>query len=205
MLLQLAFFEGSVKDRSDWKMNFYKRFSGKYVHVALIFDDSGIYYTSESKYGCSVSWTRTKEFKRDGWIMKPISVSQTEYTLIKNYCKNAYQRKAGYNYRGQILCLTPFPDLGSGNEDTYTCSELVVCAFHAAKLFLDLVPEATTPHDIMHAISGYDVTVQVPPISLKGKRLSATNINYDSVVSTTTTNPQEDVRKELTKLYLNYV
>jgi len=157
--LQLAFYKGNATDMSDWKMKLAKKLMGDFIHIAIIFKEGSDYYASDAKYGHTISWTPCKEFSRNGYIMYPVPVSQQEYTIIKNYCRDAHNRQAGYNYKGQLLCLTPFADLGDGKEEVYTCPELIVHAFQKAKLMQDLVPAATTPHDILNLAQSYKNTV----------------------------------------------
>lgn len=174
-------------------MNLLKKLMGEYIHTALIFNEGSVYYTSDAKYGEYISWSEGKEFKKDGWVVQHVVVTKQQYTIIKNYCLDANRRKAGYNTKGQYLCLTPFAEYGDGKEEKYTCPELIVHAFHKAHLMLDLAPSATTPHDLLNAVQGYNNIVTATPNKKKYQgKLSTKNID----VSLVTVKKEEDNKFE---------
>lgn len=183
--LQLGFFRGLSTD-NDIPMRFAKFFMGEYTHVCMIFDDeNSSYFVSDARYGNIVSYTKVKQFKREGWVMKTICIPQDKISLIRSYCIDAHKRKCTYNYSGQRRSISPFPI--SGNEETYTCSELVVHAFQNAGLMIDLIPSASTPTDLLTAVDGKDLVIRGTPNKqqLKKKlKVNAGEIRYDKLDET---------------------
>lgn len=139
--------------------------SSTYVHVVVRFNRAdGSTLTAQVDMKSGVSIKKNKEFKRPGWVFVDVPLAVDSVLKVLAYYRDAERRGARYNQSGLKWTWTPFPS--SGNEETYTCSEIIVHAFQSVGLMTDLIPAATSPGDIYEYLQEMrvdDIVVEEEP------------------------------------------
>lgn len=139
-----AFYRPEGKDE-PWINTITSWLTGKFVHVELLFRDPA---TGKQNLACGV-WQnenvffRRKTFGRTFWSFKSIQVTKQQAAQMREFCAKAAAAKLPFNKLGLLRCCTPFPR--PTDHTTYFCSELAMCAFQKAGLYLCANPSMVTP------------------------------------------------------------
>lgn len=138
--------------------------TGKFVHVELLFVDpsTGKQNLASGVWQNETVFFRRKTFGRTSWSFKSVQVTRKQATQMREFCAEAAAKKIPFNRMGLLRCCTSFPR--TTDHTCYFCSELAVCAFQNAGLYMTAIPSIVTPTHLWELLNNQNHHAAASPL-----------------------------------------
>ena len=173
--ITLAFYRPTSSDE-HWINKLAQVLSGDFTHVEMVFRDpkSGKHNLASFIYQGETCGFRPKTYGRTSWSFKSIQVSADQAKKMREFAKSVADKNIPFNKYGLVRAATPFPR--PTDHTCYFCSELVVCTFQTAGLFLTAIPSTVSPTDLWNMVGQLNTHQEASP--LMNERISKNGLTF---------------------------